>query len=420
MDDLQFQCRHFRGDRPCKQGLNCNSQCPHLDRIQLKVLLIHLGALGAVVRSTSLPSAIRRKFSGQSLHLTWVTDAPAGQLLKHHPQIDRVVETTSKGLIELMADRFEFTFVVDKGRDAMGLLAQLGPDRTGEIRGFRPHPEVGSVPIPATTEANELYAIGLSNDLKFYGNTKTENQLIHEALGLNSVKREPPKLYLSEPEANEAQLRRGRWIESTQSSDPNSDHRIVVGFNTGCAETIPYKKLSVEGNAKLLRALDVKLRKDRGFEPVYALLGGGESDRLRNYQIAELVKAEAGLSLRVVQTETLRGLRDGIVSVAACDVVFSGDSLGMHMAIALGVPTIAWFGPTCAHEIDFFGNGEAIKTKASCSPCWRRSCERTVMCYEQIDWDHTANRIADYAIRALKERQKQVVRVNRKASDIQL
>jgi heptosyltransferase-2 len=73
-----------------------------------------------------------------------------------------------------------------------------------------------------------------------------------------------------------------------------------------------------------------------------------------------------------------------MISMDACDVVVSGDSLGMHMAIALKKWTVAWFGPTCAHEIDLYDRGVHVLTAAPCSPCWKRSCNRTPMCYDRV------------------------------------
>ncbi len=104
---------------------------------------------------------------------------------------------------------------------------------------------------------------------------------------------------------------------------------------------------------------------------------GGPEDRIRNQQIA--------YGLNVISSPTDHGLRDGLISVSACDIVVTGDSLGMHMAIALKKWTVAWFGPTCAHEIDLFGRGVHVLTAAECSPCWKRTCHNSPMCYDRVN-----------------------------------
>jgi heptosyltransferase-2 len=81
--------------------------------------------------------------------------------------------------------------------------------------------------------------------------------------------------------------------------------------------------------------------------------------------------------------------------MAAVDLVFSGDSLGMHMAIGLKKWVVAWFGPSCEQEIDLYGRGRKIMTKAPCSPCWRRVCEKPVMCYDQVDFKQAAEALAE-------------------------
>ena len=115
------------------------------------------------------------------------------------------------------------------------------------------------------------------------------------------------------------------------------------------------------------------------------MLLGGKSETERNQAIA--------YGLHVIQSDTQSGLRDGILSVAACDVVVSGDSLGMHLGIALQKWVVAWFGPTCAHEIDFFDRGVAVLSKADCGPCWKRTCSKSTMCYDLVDPKELVNAV---------------------------
>jgi heptosyltransferase-2 len=110
---------------------------------------------------------------------------------------------------------------------------------------------------------------------------------------------------------------------------------------------------------------------------VRIVLLGGKEDAERNALI--------GQGFDVIQSDTQKGLRDGIISVQACDVVVTGDSLGMHLAIALRKWVVAWFGPTCAHEIDLYERGIKILSKVDCGPCWKRTCHKSTMCYDRVD-----------------------------------
>lgn len=358
---VQVHCRHFNGYRPC--GLNeiCSESCPRRDLIEQSVLIVHLGALGAVLRSTALLKAIHLKYPRASL--TWVTDSPADQLLRQHPLIDRVLTTSSESLLQLSALEFDTAFVIDKSLKAAGVLAKT---KARQAFGFSVDKMSGAM-IPATPAADELWRLGLSNQIKFFSNQKSEVQLLQEALELSSVMGEGQigeyNLPLTSSERAASQTRQRNWTLYSQQP--------VIGINTGCGSVLLHKKLSIEGHRELIQRLLQKGSKN------IVLLGGPE-DTERNQQI--------GQGLPVIQSATQLGLRDGLVSVAACDVVITGDSLGMHMAISQKKYVTVWFGPTCSQEIELYGRGDKIQTWASCAPCWKRSCEELNMCYDQVDF----------------------------------
>ncbi|UYL08523.1 glycosyltransferase family 9 protein [Bdellovibrio sp. SKB1291214] len=318
--------------------------------------MVHLGALGAVVRSTSLLKAIKRKYP--SSMITWVTDAPAHVLLQNHPAIDRILTTKEADLLQLSALEFDIGFVIDKSLKAAGVLRYTQVD---QIYGFTVNPQNGAI-LPATPAAEELWELGLNNHKKFFENKKPETQLMIEALELGPYQRDPYWLPLTEKEQEQARVRRHSYLATGK--------KWVLGFNTGCSHVIPFKKLSVEFHRLMITSLQ-----SRYPEAQIVLLGGPE-DTERNVQISQ--------GLPVISSATESGLRDGLVSVAACDVVITGDSLGMHMAISQAKHVVAWFGPTCAHEIDLYDRGVSVLTKSPCSPCWKRTCEKSIMCYDQV------------------------------------
>lgn len=373
----QTSCRHFNGYKPCTQvdsrKVNCVAECPAFEaRARNKnILVVHLGALGAVARSTALLPAIHRKYPGALL--TWVTDRPGDQILAGVPGIDRVLTTVTADILKLSALNFDVALVIDKSLEAEGVLAQLR-SLPKEIYGFRADSFSGVI-IPATDAAKELWEIGLSNRKKFFENRKTENRLVHEALELGEYLCEEYQLRLTAAEALEVEARRVAW--SGKETLP------VVGLNTGCADTIAAKKLSIEGHVGLIKEI-AKLKRVR-----FVLLGGRE-DTDRNAEIAKL----AGVSgIDVVESATTAGIRDGMTSVAACDVVISGDSFGLHLAIGLKRPVIAWFGPTCSHEIEIYGRGHKLETLAGCAPCWKRQCSMKPMCYDLVDFREMARKV---------------------------
>ncbi|HSH70142.1 MAG TPA: glycosyltransferase family 9 protein, partial [Deferrisomatales bacterium] len=126
---------------------------------------------------------------------------------------------------------------------------------------------------------------------------------------------------------------------------------------------------------------------------------GGPEDAERNPQIASLTAS------RVLETPCQEGLRRGILYTALADVVVSGDSLGMHLAIGLGKRVVAWFGLSCDQEIDFYDRGEAVLADVACRPCWRRCCEQAEKCFENVDLEQMVNAVGRQIEAAREERQ---------------
>lgn len=355
----QIACRYFNGYKPCGKNSHCSALCEHRDLIEKRILIVHLGALGAVVRATAILNSVHKKYA--HAHVTWVTDKPAHHLLAHNPKIDRVLTTESSDLLSLTSLQFDVALVLDKSLKASGVLKQTQVEK---VFGFVADQKTGAI-VPASAAAQELWKIGLNDELKFFKNTKTEVQLLIESMELGPYERADYDVPLNESERELATKRKNQW---------KGDARALLGFNTGCATTIPYKKWTVQKHIEVISAIH-----QRHPNLSLALLGGPE-DETRNKEIHQALPY-------TILTPTTQGLRDGMVSTEAMDLVITGDSLGMHMAIACKKYVIAWFGPTCAHEIDLYDRGEFVMAPVDCGPCWKHHCEKNVKCHDLVSAD---------------------------------
>jgi len=351
---VHTDCRHFSGYKPCRFGRPCDG-CPHYDPVSAEILLVNLDAMGDVLRTTALVPAIRRAWPGA--RLSWLTRPRAAALLQGHPGVDRVLALGPEAVWELEARHFDLVLCADKSRAAGGIVARIA---AGERRGFGIDAH-GAI-VPLNPQAAELYALGLDDAAKFYGNTKAETQLLCEALGL-PWQRDPYRLVLDAAERAPGPPRQ-------------------VGFNTGCSPLYPLKKLDLDLLAQAIRLLVPVLD-----EPV--LLLGGPEDTARNQALA----AELGDQVECSPTEL--GLGRGAAEVDRCDVVFTGDSLGMHLAIALGKHVVAWFGPTCPAEIDLYERGIKLLSHVDCAPCWKQSCDRSPLCTTRVWPEEIAQAVQD-------------------------
>ena len=72
-------------------------------------------------------------------------------------------------------------------------------------------------------------------------------------------------------------------------------------------------------------------------------------------------------------------LRNGILAMAAAQLAISNDSGLMHIAAALGTPTMGIFGPTSPyHWAPLNGLAATVQTKTHvpCQPCHRPVCKK--------------------------------------------
>lgn len=336
-------CRLFTGYRPCHPGRVCDG-CEHYDPIQGEVLIINLDAMGDVVRTTAQLPALRRAWP--RARISWLTRPRALPLLAGHPLLDRAIPLGLEALCELRARQFDLLLCVDKGRVACGLATTL---QAHTKRGFGLD-EHGAI-VPLNPQAAYLYRTGLDDGLKFRVNTLSEPAMLAQALSL-PWEREPYRLHLAEHERVGPQRR--------------------VGFNTGASPGWPRKRLE-----RGLQAEAIRLVHQSTGEPV--LLLGGPEDAQRNAWLVDRLEGAAELS------PTDGGLRLGAAHVARCQVVVSADSLGMHLALAVGCHVVAWFGPTCPQEIDLFDRGIKLLAPVDCAPCWDAGCTREPACDSSLE-----------------------------------
>jgi heptosyltransferase-2 len=390
----QIDCRFFSGYKPCVKNIRCDEQCAHKDVATPRILVIHLEALGAVLRATSILPAIKRKFPKS--HITWITSPLASELLKNNSLIDRLIPNHHNGILALRTLVFDFGFCIDKSHEAAGILEI--PKYIGESRGFGVQATTGAI-IPLNIEAERLWELGLSNHEKFLMNKNPETRLITEALGFEWQQDEYVFDFSKEETDLCKNLRTDMGISKTET---------VIGLNTGCSGMLPHKKLTVEGWVKLT------IQMSERFSTVRFLLLGGPEDTERNLEIKNKLMP---LGERVLLTPTTDGLRKGMSYVSMTDLVVTGDSLGMHMAIALKKYVVAWFGPSCLHEIDFYGRGEGIKTESPCAPCWKRECSKPLMCYNNVSFDKLIAAVERGLLASKKEKQpvsKRILQVDAK------
>ena len=353
------QCRFFNGYKPCvislKTKVECNTQCPHLETPEQYILLVHLGAMGAVLRSTALLSMIKKKYP--TSHITWVTEERCLPLLQNLKSIDKVLTLSARDQLILSGMEFDIGFFIDKSPE-MGGIQTLTHIR--ESYGFGINKKGGAI-VPLNSQANELWELGLSNEKKFYENKKTELELIAKALDL-PYNEEEYQIVFSDEETQVSQMRKKHWSQDSKY--------FLIGLNTGTSGYLDKKTIPIAFWNDLIERF--RLHKQIRF-----VLLGGISELEKNKSISSHAN-------QVLLSPHEAGLRDGLCSLNAVDLVVTADSLGMHMSIGLKKTTLVWFGPSCAHEINLYQSGKKIISDFTCAPCWKRTCDVPSPCNENI------------------------------------
>ena len=114
------------------------------------------------------------------------------------------------------------------------------------------------------------------------------------------------------------------------------------------------------------------------------VLLGGREDTERNEIIYNAFSIK--YKKNIINTPSTLGLRKGACLMSIPDIVISGDSFGMHLAIALQKYVIAWFGLSCWSEIELYDRGvKLIPEGLECAPCWKRVCPNNLECIQMID-----------------------------------
>jgi heptosyltransferase-2 len=358
-----LDCRYFIGDRPCKFKRVCEG-CEQYSPMGHRILIVKLAAIGDVLRTTPLLTGLKRAYPRS--HITWVVDKEAYPLLKNNPFIDRLLPFDFASLLPLEAENFDLVIGLEKEPRGAAIVSKV---KAKEKRGFSLGPEGN--PFPLNPSSEYAFFLGLSDELKFHQNRKTYPELIFEIADLDYQK-DDYLLFLSpEDSAFAEKFARKAGLKKSDG---------VIGLNTGAGAVFANKAWTEEGYLGLIKQLKREPR-------TKVLLLGGPGEKERNRRI--LKKARGA----VIDTGCDNTLGQFAALLNLCDLVVTGDTTAMHLAIGLKKKVIALFGPTCAQEIELYGRGEKVVSSIPCAPCYRRHCEVSPNCMEAITAEEVMKKI---------------------------
>jgi len=149
---------------------------------------------------------------------------------------------------------------------------------------------------------------------------------------------------------------RSRWRDDLQAGGAP-----LVGLFPGA--NAPARRWPIERFGALAGALA-----DRGWKLVVM---GGEGERAATARVAEAAPGAVDAGGRT-------GLGDLAALLSVCDLVVTNDTGPMHLAGAVGTPTVSLWGPSNPTEVCQTGSPDARVTGPDlpCKPCYRNHCAR--------------------------------------------
>ncbi|MCH7827087.1 MAG: glycosyltransferase family 9 protein [Bacteroidetes bacterium] len=363
------KCKNFTGYKPCYSDHNCwEDGCKDNIPIGTKILIINLDAMGDVLMTTAQLPLLKKKFPESTIY--WITSPIASPLLFNNPLIDKVFSYNAESISILQNIKFDYVLNVDKSLISCSILNSAKAENK---LGFGLN-EDGKI-IPVNKGAYYNYNLGMDDNLKFRINEKTGQEYLAETFELDFEKHD----YVFEFTDDEKE-----FIDNYKKEIGVTPNDLVVGFNTGCSNLYPNKKMTIEQHQYLIE----KLLEKKKYK---ILLFGGPEDNKRNEQIYSNFKGE------IINTPTNLGVRRGACFEDLADVIITGDSFGMHLGIALKKYIIVWFGVSCRAEIELYDRGvKLFDENLECSPCWKKECPYDLECIKNIDLNRMIDEVDKY------------------------
>ncbi len=358
---INLHCRHYRGSRPCKFNKSEGAECPTCTRVaefKCRVLIVKLDALGDVLRTGSLVPVISQRHP--SPFICWLTRPEAVDIVRMIEGVDEVVALDVDGLARISAGGWDYVYSLSNDYTTASLATAAGAA----------HPPIGysvrdGLLCPSNGAAERWLQMAAFDRLK-RANTDSYQQIMLEIVG-DEGPIVPPRLVVDRALLDQAANR-------VSNLYPGSTRRRVA-INVGSGSRWPKKMLDVSQIAEYARSARARLDID-------ILLVGGPAETSK----ADAIVAACGPGSPVRAALTSRSVPEFVAVLRQVDALLCGDTLALHVATAIGLPTVCVVGPTSSAELADF-DGLVLKTSIDtldCLGCYG-NCSKSENCMSLFD-----------------------------------
>lgn len=312
----------------------------------MNILIIKFAALGDVLRTTTILTALKEKYPGS--HISWLTEELSGEVLKDNAFIDKIYLYNNSLPEELLTKNFDLLINLDKDDIAISsseiisskIKKGFGKDKHGKVR-------------PFDQDSEYAYRLGIDDELKFRINKKTYQQISFEQIGLTFKNQE---YVFNICEKDKAAVR-----EKLKNKGLSKD-KIILGIVTGSGSGFCGKSLPDNYYAEIIDTLTTK--------NIQILLLGGPREMAKNQKIIKLINS------KIIDTGCNNTINEYAAIIDHCDLILTGDTLTLHLAIALKKYPVVFFGSTSHQEIELYARGTKLLPSLNCAPCYKKICPK--------------------------------------------
>ncbi len=338
ISDVKFDCMHFRGEIPCvpnKLRDKVCSNCDEYDKIETRILIIKLGAIGDVMRSTPLLTRFKKEFA--SPHITWITHTPE-ILPKEH--VNEIYRFDFASVYKVENTEYDVAINLDKDKEACMLLANVKAKRKFGFIWKDNH-----VSIATPHSEHKLITGAFDNISK--ENTKSYLEEIFEICGMQFSGE--PYLLNFDPKL----AAKFNFIKE------KAGKKKIIGLNTGCGKRWQTRLWPEPYWNELIKKLQAQ-----GYFPL--LLGGPDEDEMNKKYAASTGAFYPGTF----------SLQEFIALSSVCDCILTAVSMMMHIAIGLKKPLVLFVNIFNKHEFELYNNGVIVEPSSGCDCYYGNTCKR--------------------------------------------
>lgn len=344
--EIKFDCKHFKGEYPClpnkSRGKVCN-QCDEYIKISKNILIIKLGAIGDVLRTT--PLILKFRLCYPDCHLTWITNYPE---ILSNSGVDVVLKHDFMSNAVVKEMKFDIAANLDKDKDVCILLSKIdAKEKLGFIW--------NDGHIDGINEAAKKKIItGLFDDLS-RTNAKSYQEEIFEICNFKFNKEE----YI----INLSKELDQKW--NKLKIDANG--KKIIGLNTGCGKRWLTRLWPKDYWVEFI----FLLQKNNYFP----LLLGGPDENLSNIEFSKITNAYYPGTF---------GLEEFVALTNQCDVILTAVTMMMHIATGLQKKLILFNNIFNKNEFELYGRGIIVEPSSGCDCYYGVKCSRSKHCMLDI------------------------------------